>query len=80
MVDMRKPKAINMPTSITHRLSRLLPQTAPARPDDDDRVHEDSSCYNSSFDLARGLEVIEHPGPPGAVLCDTLAAYRWPGA
>jgi hypothetical protein len=77
---MHKPKAMNMLTSITLRLSRLLPQTAPARPDDGDLDHEDRSCYNSSFDLARGLEVIEHRGPPGAAFCDTLPAYRWPRA
>jgi hypothetical protein len=38
-------------------------------------AHEDSSWYNSSFELARGLEVIEHCGRPPAIPADPNADF-----
>ncbi len=72
-------KMTTMLNLISDGLSRLRPNTAPARPDDD-WFYEASSCYDSSFDLARGLDVIEHRGTPGAVFSDTEPAYHGPRA
>ena len=72
-------KTTAMLNLIYNGLARLLPETTPARPDDA-WVREASSCYDSSFDLARGLEVIEHRGAAIAVFCDTQPAYHWPRA
>lgn len=72
-------KTTAMLNQIYNGLARLLPETAPARPDDA-WVREASSCYDSSFDLARGLEVIEHRGAAISVFSDTQPAYHWPRA
>lgn len=72
-------KVLTMLTLMTDSPNRLRSNAAPARPDDD-WVREDSSRYDSSFDLARGLDVIEHRGAPDAIFSDTLPAYRWPRA
>ena len=71
--------ATTMLNLIYNGLTRLLPDTAPARPDDA-WVREASSCYDSRFDLARGLEVIEHRGTLNSVFSDTQPAYHWPRA
>jgi hypothetical protein len=64
---------------ILNSLSRLLPQS-----DADQAAHpwinEDSNWHSSSFELARGLEVIEHRVPPTAVFADTMPAFHPPKA
>ena len=55
--------------------SRAAPQQAAG-----ERVDEDSSWHGSSFDLARGLVVIEHRGAAPRVFSDTMPAFRAPGA
>jgi len=37
--------------------------------------NEDSSWHISSFELARGLEVIEHCGVPPAIFVDSAPAF-----
>jgi len=39
-------------------------------------TNEDSSWHNSSFELARGLDIIEHRGAPPAVFADTMPAFQ----
>lgn len=60
-------------------LTRLLPQGPAAEP-----VHpwsnEDSSWHSSSFELARGLEVIEHRSLSPALFADTMPAFHPPKA
>ena len=60
---------------ILTRLSRWLPQGG-----DNAMLHawtnEDSSWHHSSFELARGLEVIEYRGAPPTVFADTLPAFQ----
>jgi len=60
---------------ILNSLTRLRPQDSSgiaAHP----WTNEDSSWHSSSFELARGLEVIEHRGPPQAVFADTAPAFQ----
>ncbi len=61
------------------QLNRLLAQsgTSEARPA---KPHDDSSWHSSSFDLAQGLLVIEHPSAAHAVFADTLPAFHPPRA
>ena len=74
----------NRPTTtmldlIRNGLSRLLPRanaTEPPHP----WSNEDSSWHSSSFELARGLEVIEHRGVPPTVFADTMPAFHPPRA
>ena len=64
---------------ILNSLSRLLPQSdsgQAAHP----WINEDSNWHSSSFELARGLEVIEHRGLPTAVFADTMPAFHPPRA
>ena len=64
---------------ILRRLTGLLPP--PTRSESAQAwTNEDYSWHSSSFELARGLEVIEHPGVPGAVFADTLPAFHPPKA
>ena len=60
---------------ILTRLTRLLPQGG-----DNAMPHawtnEDSNWHHSSFELARGLEVIEYRGAPPTVFADTLPAFQ----
>lgn len=61
------------------RLARALPQadaTEAAHP----WINEDSSWHSSSFELARGLQVIEHRSPPAKDFADTLPAFHRPRA
>jgi hypothetical protein len=71
--------ATTMLNLILDRLSRLLPQA-----DTTEAVHawtnEDSNWHSSSFELARGLEVIEHRGLPPGLFADTLPAFIPPRA
>jgi hypothetical protein len=64
---------------ILNSLSRLLPQA-----DDSPATHawlnEDSNWHSSSFELARGLDVIEHRGAQPAGFADTLPAFHPPRA
>ncbi len=64
---------------ILNGLTRLLPQPAPQGASHA-WVNEDSNWHSSSFELARGLEVIEHRGPPLTVFADTLPAFHPPRA
>ena len=64
---------------ILGRLTRLLPQPTPGA-SAHAWTNEDYSWHSSSFELARGLEVIEHPGAPGAVFADTMPAFHPPRA
>ena len=64
-----------MINQLISRLSRLLPasgdvETAPVA------THEDSNWHSSSFELARGLDVIEHRNSAHAVFADTLPAFH----
>jgi len=64
---------------ILDRLSRLLPRAeAPEAPHA--WINEDSNWHSSSFELARGLEVIEHRALPAALFADTLPAFHPPRA
>ncbi|MES2957200.1 MAG: hypothetical protein V4792_03380 [Pseudomonadota bacterium] len=60
---------------ILDHLARLLPQAEAIEP-----VHawinEDISWHSSSFELARGLEVIELRSPSAAVFADTMPAFH----
>ena len=64
---------------ILDRLAWLLPRSAA-----DVAAHawtnEDSSWHSSSFELARGLEIIEHRGAPLSVFADTMPAFHPPRA
>jgi len=64
---------------IRNSLARLLPQTS-----DVEAPHpwsnEDSSWHSSSFELARGLEVIEHRGASPTLFADTLPGFHPPRA
>ncbi len=64
---------------ILNSLARLLPQPPSAQPAHH-WTNEDSSWHSSSFELARGLEVIEHRGTPVTVFSDTLPGFHWPRA
>jgi hypothetical protein len=64
---------------ILDRLSRLLPQ-AEASEAAHAWINEDSSWHSSSFELARGLEVIEHRGLPAGLFADTMPAFHPPRA
>lgn len=59
-------------------LRRLLRRDTP-REEPHPWSHEDSHWYGSSFDLARGLEVIEHRGR-APVFVDTMPTLRQPEA
>jgi hypothetical protein len=56
-------------------LARLLPQSGPTQVPHP-WINEDSGWHSSSYELARGLEVIEHLNPPTAVFADTLPAFQ----
>ena len=60
---------------ILTRLTRWLPQGG-----DNAMPHawtnEDSCWHHSSFELARGLEVIEYRGAPPTVFADTMPAFQ----
>jgi hypothetical protein len=64
---------------IRFSLARLLPQPGPIEVPHP-WITEDSSWHNSSFELARGLEVIEHRGVPPTVFADTMPAFHPPRA
>jgi len=64
---------------LLHHLSHWLPNDiVPHAPQQ--WCYEDSSWHSSSFDLAQGLEVIEHRGLSCAVFADTLPAFHPPRA
>ena len=65
---------------ILDRLIRFLPPQADATEAAHAWINEDSSWHNSSFELARGLEVIEHRGPSAMVFADTLPSFHPPRA
>jgi hypothetical protein len=60
---------------IFNSLTRLLPQASSV-----DAVqpwtNEDISWHNSSFELARGLDVIEHSDLAPAMFADTMPAFQ----
>jgi hypothetical protein len=56
-------------------LTRLLPQSSPMQVSHP-WINEDSGWHSSSYELAHGLEVIEHLAPPPAVFADTLPAFQ----
>ena len=64
---------------ILNRLSRLLPQSD-ASQSAHPWINEDSNWHSSSFELARGLEVIEHRGQATSVFADTMPAFHPPRA
>jgi hypothetical protein len=70
-------------TMINHLLTRLS-RWSPDEPPRDDvhpSVHDDdSSWHGSSFELARGLEVIEHRGMAGTVFADARPPLHPPEA
>ena len=79
VIALRHSPTATMFNLILNSLSRLLPQS-----DADQVAHpwinEDSNWHSSSFELARGLEVIEHRVPPTAVFADTMPAFHPPKA
>ena len=60
---------------IRNHLFRFLPQATASGPVHH-WVNEDSNWHSSSFELARGLEVIEHRGVPPSVFADTMPAFH----
>ncbi|MDP1690576.1 MAG: hypothetical protein Q8L49_01195 [Burkholderiaceae bacterium] len=64
---------------IRNGLTRLLPQARAAEAPHP-WSNEDSSWHSSSFELARGLEVIEHRGLLPTVFADTMPAFHAPRA
>jgi len=62
---------------ILNSLTRLLPHASVAE-DSPPWSGEDSSWHSSSFELARGLEVIELRDPPPTVFADTMPACHLP--
>ena len=74
------PPGASMLDLIRYGLSRFLPQS-PASEAAHGWINEDSSWHHSSFELARGLEVIEHRGKlPHSVFADTMPAFHPPRA
>ena len=71
MVAIPIRRTANMLNLIFNSLTRLLPH---AHADETVRAwsNEDSSWHSSSFELARGLEVIEHRGLAPPVFADTM--------
>ena len=64
---------------ILNGLTRLLSQ--PGQPEAPQaRASEDHSWHGSSFELARGLEVIEHRGVPPLLFSDTPPMFDSPKA
>jgi hypothetical protein len=69
------PTPAIMFNKILNRLTCLRSQPNPleaAQP----WTNEDSNWHNSSFELARGLDIIEHRGAPPAVFADTMPAFQ----
>ena len=64
---------------ILNGLTRLLPQSGSEQATHP-WINEDSNWHSSSFELARGLEVIEHRGALMSVFADTLPAFQRPEA
>jgi hypothetical protein len=69
------PTPAIMFNNILTRLIRLRPQA-----DADEAVHawinEDGTWHNSSFELARGLDIIEYRGTPPGVFADTMPSFQ----
>ncbi len=79
MTSMPIHKPTTMLNLILNSLTRLLPQTSAAQAPQP-WIFEDSNWHSSSFELARGLEVIEHRGAPATVFADTMPAFHPPRA
>ena len=79
MPAMTNRPAATMFDLIRHSLARLLP-TYDAVEAAHPWSNEDLSWHSSSFELARGLEVIEHRSAPPAVFADTMPAFHPPRA
>ena len=79
MAGMPTRRTATMLDLILDRLSRFLPQAGSAEAPHP-WSNEDSSWHSSSFELARGLEVIEHRGMPHSVFADTMPAFHPPRA
>jgi hypothetical protein len=60
---------------IFNSLTRLRPQASPAEAVQP-WTNEDIGWHNSSFELARGLDVIEHRDLALAVFADTMPAFQ----
>ena len=56
-------------------LSRWVPGEPPREGTQPSFHDDDSSWHSSSFELARGLEVIEHSAAPSMVFADTRPAF-----
>lgn len=69
------PTPIAMFKRMLHRLQRRWPSADNPLPVQHWN-NEDVSWHSSSFELARGLEVIEHRDVAPAVFFDTLPAWR----
>jgi hypothetical protein len=69
----RKPSETTamIPTVVRH-LWRWMPRTEAAEAPDDEWDDSDASCHNSSYELTRGLDVIEH----FEHFADTLPAFH----
>jgi hypothetical protein len=69
------PIPATMFNNILTRLIRLRPQAdscEAAHP----WINEDSTWHNSSFELARGLDIIEYRGTRPAVFADTMPSFQ----
>lgn len=71
--------AATMLDLIRNSLARFLPQSD-AIEASHSWSNEDSSWHSSSFELARGLEVIEYRAAPASVFADTMPAFHPPKA
>jgi hypothetical protein len=61
-------------------LSRCLPKEPPREAAHPWGHDDDCSWHSSSFELARGLDVIEHRDAPLSVFADTLPSFHPPKA
>jgi hypothetical protein len=75
MAVMSTRNTYTMLTAIHNGPNRLEPP-APTRETADTWTYEDCSWHSSSFELARGLEVIEYRGPYPAAFADVWPAFR----
>jgi hypothetical protein len=61
---------------LLNRLSRWLPGEPPREVVYPSVHDDDSNWHGSSFELARGLEVIEHRDAPSSVFAETRPAFH----
>jgi hypothetical protein len=65
-------------SQVVRTVARWWPHPAVDEQEAVEWADTDRSWHNSSFDLARGMEVIEHFDAPMLVFADTLPACHFP--